>query len=159
LGFSKRRPAHRRPEQTQNKAWKASPPGQIHGIIDATPAFRKRRSLEKLSPQNRIGHNEPERIDSMHTRQLNRVSGLASILLSSAALLAVISGYFQPPQPEEGIAAHIFQLSIVALVPMILLFLATMDWKRPLRSSRLLAFPAAALAFAFSALYYLEHYR
>ena len=95
----------------------------------------------------------------MPVQQLNRVSGLTSILLSSAALLAVISGYFQPPQPDEGIAAHIFQLSIVMLVPTILFFLATMDWKRPLRSSRLLAFPAATLAFAFGALYYLEHYR
>jgi uncharacterized membrane protein len=95
----------------------------------------------------------------MHAQQLNRISGRVLIFLSLTALLAVLSGYFQPPQPDEGTAAHIFQLSIVALVPMILLFLATLDWKRPLRSSRLLAFPAAALAFAFGALYYLEHYR
>jgi hypothetical protein len=96
---------------------------------------------------------------AMHEQQINRVSGKILIVLSLVALLAVLSGYTQPPQPDEGAAAHIFQLSIVALVPMILLFLATADWRRPLRSARPLAFPAAALALAFGALYYLEHHR
>lgn len=92
-------------------------------------------------------------------QQVNRVSGRIIIVLSLAALLTVLSGYTQPPQPDEGAAAHIFQLSIVALLPMILLFLATADWRQPLRSARPLAFPAAALVLAFAALYYLEHYR
>jgi hypothetical protein len=42
---------------------------------------------------------------------------------------------------------------------MIVLFLATADWKQPLRSARPLAIPAVALMIAFAALYYLEHYR
>jgi hypothetical protein len=95
----------------------------------------------------------------MRERQINRISGKVIIFLSLTALLAVLSGYTQPPQPDEGSAAHIFQLSIVALVPMILLFLATADWKQPSRSARPLAFPVAALVVAFAALYYLEHYR
>jgi energy-coupling factor transporter transmembrane protein EcfT len=94
----------------------------------------------------------------MRAQQINRVSGKVIIVLSVIALLAVISGYFQPPQPDEGTAAHIFQLSIVALVPAILLFLATADWRKPWRSARPLAFSAAALALAFAALFYLEHY-
>ncbi len=81
------------------------------------------------------------------------------MILSSIALLMVISGYFQPPQPDEGAAAHIFQLSIMALVPMILLFISNADWKRPLQSIRQMAFPAATLVLAFGALYYLEHFR
>ena len=97
--------------------------------------------------------------DTMSGQQINRVSGKAVMVLSVTALLAVLSGYITPPQPDEGAAAHIFQLSIVAFVPMILLFLATADWRQPLRSARPLAFPAAALVLAFGALYYLEHYR
>jgi hypothetical protein len=95
----------------------------------------------------------------MTGQQINRVSGRIVIVLSVIALLTVLSGYTQPPQPDEGAAAHIFQLSIAALAPMILLFLATADWKQPRQSARPLAFPAVALALAFGALYYLEHYR
>jgi hypothetical protein len=75
------------------------------------------------------------------------------------ALLTVISGYFQAPQTDEGTSAHVFQLSIVLIVPVILLFFATADWKKPLRSARQLAFSATTLVLAFGALYYLEHYR
>ena len=95
----------------------------------------------------------------MRVEQVNRASSKVLIVLSLTALFAVLSGYAQPPQPDEGTAAHIFQLSIVALVPMIILFLATADWRLPLRSARLLAVPASALVLAFGALYYLEHYR
>ncbi|HMC31539.1 MAG TPA: hypothetical protein VKL99_11955 [Candidatus Angelobacter sp.] len=95
----------------------------------------------------------------MTGQKINGLSGKVLIALSLIALLAVLSGYFQPLQPDEGTAAHIFQLSIVALVPMTVLFLATADWKQPWRSARPLAFSTAALVLAFGALYYLEHYR
>ncbi len=95
----------------------------------------------------------------MRAQQINRVSSKVIIVLSLTALLAVLSGYTQPPQPDEGSAAHIFQIAIVLLVPMILLFLATADWKQRSRSARPLAFPGVALVVAFGALYYLEHYR
>jgi energy-coupling factor transporter transmembrane protein EcfT len=97
--------------------------------------------------------------DVMRRQQINRVSGKILLVLSLTALLAVLSGYARPPQPDEGAAAHIFQLSIVALVPITLLFLATAGWKERLRSARPLAFSAAALVLAFGALFYLEHYR
>jgi hypothetical protein len=95
----------------------------------------------------------------MRAQQIDQVSSTALITLSLTALLAVISGYTQPHQSDEGAAAHIFQLSIVALVPMMLRFMATADWTRPSRSGRRLLFPVAAVVFAFGALYYLEHYR
>lgn len=91
--------------------------------------------------------------------QINRVSEKVAVVLSLTALLTVLSGYFQPPQVDEGTGAHIFQLSIVGLLPVILIFLATADWTRPLRSVRHLAFPAVNLLLAFGALYYLEHFR
>ena len=95
----------------------------------------------------------------MRGQQISRVSSRILIVLSFTALLALLSGYTQPSQPDEGAAAHIFQLSTAALVPMILLFFATPDWKLPLRSARPLAFSTAFLVLAFAALYYLEHHR
>jgi hypothetical protein len=98
-------------------------------------------------------------METQRGEQVNRVTGKVLIAPSLIALLVVLSGYTYPIEPDEGSAAHIFQLSIVMLVPMILLFLATADWAQPLRSVRRLAFPAAALVLAFGALYYLERYR
>ena len=87
---------------------------------------------------------------------INRISRRTVTILSLIALLTVLTGYMQPPQADEGIGAHIFQLTIFLLMPVILLFVATANWKQPLRM-RMLAVPVAALVFAFGALYYLEH--
>jgi hypothetical protein len=95
----------------------------------------------------------------MRGQEINRVSGIVLIVLSLTALLDVLLlGYTQPPLPDEGLGAHIFQLSIVALVPTGFLFLTTADWAQPVRTVRRLAFPAAVVVLAFAALYYLEHY-
>lgn len=95
----------------------------------------------------------------MRGQQINRVSTIGLIVLSLTALLDVLLlGSTQPPLPDEGTGAHIFQLSIVALVPTGFLFLATADWTQPARTVRRLAFPAAVVVLAFAALYYLEHY-
>ena len=98
----------------------------------------------------------------MRAQQINRVSGIVLIVLSLIAPFTVLIGLAQPPQPlpkDEGAGAHVFQLSIVALVPMTVLFLATADLTRPWRSARPLLFAAAATVLAFGALYYLEHVR
>lgn len=92
----------------------------------------------------------------MRGQQINSLSGKILIILSLTALFAVLSGYTHPPLSDEGAGAHIFQLSVVALLPMILVFLLTADWKTPLRSIRVLAVPVVALLLALGALYYLE---
>ncbi len=93
----------------------------------------------------------------MRGERINRISGWVVTGLGLVALLAVISGYFQPRQTDEGAAAHIFQLSIVLTVPTLLLFFITADWKQPVRNLRALMVPGVALVVAFGALYYLEH--
>lgn len=95
----------------------------------------------------------------MDAHRINWVSGKVLLLLSVTALIAVLSGYVSPPQADEGAAAHIFQLAVVGLLPIGVLFFATADWKQPWRSARPLALAAATLVLAFGALFYLEHYR
>ena len=107
-----------------------------------------------------------ERLDMDMTQKvkLNRVSTLGLIALSLTALMMVlpfvlvnlITGHVPPPATDEGTVIHIFQLSIVALLPMGLLFLATSDWAQPLRSMRRLALPAAMVVLAFSLVFYVE---
>lgn len=79
-------------------------------------------------------------------------------MLSAIGLIAVLSGYFQSPQPDEGSAAHIFQISVVLFVGALLVFLATADWRQPARTARGLIIPASALVLSFVALFCLEHY-
>ena len=93
----------------------------------------------------------------MRTERVNRLSGAGLIALSFTALLVVLWGYTQPPLPDEGTGAHIFQLSVAALVPVTIVFLGSADWKQPRRTTWPLALAAAALVLAFGALYYLEH--
>jgi hypothetical protein len=91
--------------------------------------------------------------------QINSLSGKIVLALSSIALLTVLTGYLQPPQTDEGAAAHIFQLSIVLLALTTILFLGTADWTEPWRTARPLVVSAVVLALAFGALYYLENFR
>jgi hypothetical protein len=93
----------------------------------------------------------------VRTRHFNRLSGIGLILLALAALVVVLWGYTQPPLADEGTGAHIFQLSMVMLVPVAVAFVSTADWSRPSRAAWPLAIAAAATVLAFAGLYYLEH--
>ena len=97
---------------------------------------------------------------SMAISRSNAVASWALVLFSLSALLPVLNAYRpgHPPQPDEGTGAHIFQLSIVALVPAFAAFLATADWQHPRPHLRRLLFPIVAVVVAFVALYYLENY-
>jgi len=89
----------------------------------------------------------------MHTQQVNRASSVILILLSLTALVTVVTGLIWPPpipEPDEGTQAHIFQLSIAALLPMTIVVLSTADWRRPWRSVRPLVISAAATLLAFA---------
>ena len=114
------------------------------------------------------GMNAEEAEKSMRTERVNRASAIALVVLSLTALATVIIGLALPAmmsthrpsvQADEGTGAHIFQLSILALVPVGLVFLATADWTQPLRSLRRLALPAAAVVLAFGVLYFFERLR
>lgn len=110
----------------------------------------------KIEPPlaNAIAHTSPRR------QKLNRITTIIMMVLSFTALLMVLSGYVFPEHAhatDEEDAAHIFQLSIAALVPTIILFLVTADWQKPMRTMRPLIFSSAILAIAFVALYHLEH--
>jgi len=97
----------------------------------------------------------------MNAEKLNLVSSRIIFVLSLIALLTVISGYTQPRYPaptDEGAAAHIFQIAIVLVVPALLVFLFTVDWKQPARLARRLALPGLSFIAAFTALYLLEHF-
>ncbi len=93
----------------------------------------------------------------MGSQRINQICGRVLIAISLIALLTVLTGYAQQPQPDEGTGAHIFQLAVMAVLPTGLLFFATADWRRPRHSAKPLGIAGTALILAFAALYYLEH--
>jgi hypothetical protein len=96
----------------------------------------------------------------MRMQPVNRISSVVLILLSVTALITVVTGLISPPpmpEPDEGTLAHIFQLSIAALLPMTFIVLSTADWRDPWRGLRPLIISIAATVLAFALLYYLEH--
>ncbi|MBV9169153.1 MAG: hypothetical protein JOZ81_03595 [Chloroflexi bacterium] len=98
----------------------------------------------------------------MRTRQINRMSSIVLVLLSLIALITVVTGLISPPpmpEPDEGTQAHIFQLSIAALLPVTIVVLGSADWRQPWRSLLPLIISAGVTMLAFVGLYYLEHLR
>ena len=121
------------------------------------PSLRSCREKITLPCKVKAAAHGPLEEETVKANPANRISTAVLVILSLVALSAVLSGFGHPFQRDEGAAAHVFQLSIAALVPVGLVFLATANWRRPIVSARLLALPAVIVAAAFVALYFLEH--
>lgn len=80
--------------------------------------------------------------------------GASAVVLSSFATAIVIGNVAAgvPRQADEDTWAHLFQLAMVAQVPLLLLFLATADWRQSQRTAILLGAQIIAAAAAFAAL-------
>jgi hypothetical protein len=94
----------------------------------------------------------------MREPHINGASGIALIVLSLTALLTVLIGYTQLPQPDEGAGAA--YLSAVDRGPGAgaRRFPRHGGLDAASRSARPLALSSTAVVLAFGALYYLEHY-
>lgn len=86
----------------------------------------------------------------MHRRTLHRFCLVTPLLLSLAALALVTAalalGRAHPGDGDEGAIAHLFQLLLVAQLPLIAGFILTAEGWRPL--ARGLALQALAIAAA-----------
>ena len=95
----------------------------------------------------------------MHWQKIQRFSGMVPIGLSllafGVAMVAVLTGW-ETGNADEGAAAHIFQISIVAEVPFILVHVITADWKRRGGVAGLIWFQAAALVLALAPVAYFK---
>ncbi len=95
----------------------------------------------------------------MDRQKINRTSGIVPIVLSIMAfavvIVAVLTGWGKG-DADEGAAAHIFQLLIVAQAPVILVFVATADWRKVGRVAGLIALQGAGLILAFAPVAYFK---
>ncbi len=93
-----------------------------------------------------------ERLRSMAPRErINGVSGAIPVVLSLLAFgVALYSGLSGSDRgaTDEGALAHIFQLLIVAELPIVAVFLSTADWRQTLSIARPLVTQAGGVALA-----------
>lgn len=95
----------------------------------------------------------------MNRERISNISYTLVNILSFTALVTALSGFSQSVQQDEGASAHIFQIAVVLLAPILLVFLLTTDRSDPSRIAKRLALPGMALLIAFAAVYVMEHYR
>ena len=62
---------------------------------------------------------------------VNRISLILPLALSAIAFALVVANIVAgvPPQPDENASAHIWQLLMAAQLPLVVVFLATADWR------------------------------
>lgn len=95
----------------------------------------------------------------MTRKQVNRICGITPIIMSALALsIAVAAGAFgwERGQTDEGSLAHIFQLLIVAQLPVFAVFLLTADWSRFERFARIVVIQVVAALLAFAPIAYFK---
>lgn len=97
------------------------------------------------------------RVHDYTTAALHLFSFTALLPLLVVFVRGVAAGRLPAPEPDEGTGAHVFQLSIAALLPIGVAFLASADWNRPAALVRRLALPTMFVVLAFGMLYYYEH--
>src|SRR3954469_21855851 len=89
----------------------------------------------------------------MNREKINRISALVPVILLLLALLdvmIVVTTGWERHLKDEGAAAHVFQLLIVAQAPFILAYFATANWgDRVVSIARPLAVQILAIGAAF----------
>ena len=96
----------------------------------------------------------------MSASPLRRPSALIPIAMSCAALATTLGyvasvGVAAAHQPDEGTAAHIFQLLMAGQVPVVAFFAMTWLPRAPRQSLRVLALQASAALAALAPVYWL----
>ena len=71
-----------------------------------------------------------------------------SVVAIAILTLALTTGWGKGPPGDEGAAAHLWQLLVGLQVPLIVVYLATADWRRPLGVAAILGLQILALALA-----------
>ena len=93
----------------------------------------------------------------MNRESINRVAAIAPVLLSLLAfgdVLLVVTTGWERQLSDEGSAAHLFQLLIVAQIPLIAVFLFTAKWRDAGRVVAILGAQVLALCLALGSIAY-----
>jgi hypothetical protein len=77
----------------------------------------------------------------MTRTEVNRAAGIIPLVFSALAFGIVIANVIArvPPQSDEDASAHLWQLLMAAQLPLLIVFVATADWRKRSTASLLTA--------------------
>ena len=84
--------------------------------------------------------------DVLHS--ISRSGPIALSAITFSVVVVVLTTGWQRWLTDEGTAAHIWQLLMILQVPLVALFLATANWRRPKDVAKTLALQAVAFGVA-----------
>lgn len=90
----------------------------------------------------------------MDLHHVNDLAGIALVLLSFFALGVVLAEFRQPvraPVKGKQPVSPLFEMAVLVLCVVVVVFLATADWHAPQRAARPLAYCGLAIAAALGA--------
>lgn len=131
-------------------SWAAAMQNEMTLIESDKEALRWAVGCLLASTSEKIRHDYG---GAMNREKINRISALVPVILSLLAFLdvmIVVTTGWQRHLKDEGTAAHIFQLLMVAQAPFILAYFATANWGgRVVSIARPLAVQLLAIGAAF----------
>jgi hypothetical protein len=131
-------------------SWAAAMQNEMALIESDRDALRWAIGCLFASTAEKISHDYG---GTMNREKINRISALVPVILSLLAFLdvmIVVTTGWERHLKDEGAAAHVFQLLIVAQAPFILAYFATANWgDRVVSIARPLAVQLLAIGAAF----------
>ena len=90
----------------------------------------------------------------MNLAQFNTICGAALVALSLLTLATVLGEFRKPVRLRRARPSQLFEMSVLVMDGLVVTFLLTADWSRPMISSRPLALCGLAIAATLGALYW-----
>ena len=90
----------------------------------------------------------------MDQAQFNTICGAALVALSLLALASVLGEFRKPVRLRRARPSQLFETTVLVMDVLVVTFLLTADWTRPMVSSRPLALCGLAVAATVGALYW-----
>ena len=90
----------------------------------------------------------------MDQAQFNTICGAALVALSLLALGTVLGEFLKPVPLRRPRPSQLFETTVLVMDALVVTFLVTADWSRPMTSARPLALCGLAIAATLGALYW-----
>lgn len=128
--------------------WAQAMANEVHVIEKGSDAFRWALGCVMTCYLEKLEHSLGELMSRHKIHLLGTITPFIMSTLAFLIVLAVVTTGWERNLKDEGVAAHLFQILIVAQLPFIIAFLVTANWERRVAAARPLLFQFLAISVA-----------